>query len=62
MGGERASGSLSRRRGTDGEGGLESEEREFQKLISVVAGGASEFVSRNQLIKYELFKMKNGEM
>ena len=40
----------------------ESGERECQNLISVVAVGASESVSRNQLIKCELLKMKNGEM
>ncbi len=43
-------------------GGPESEERESQKLISVVAVGASGFVSRSQLIKCELPTMKNGEM
>jgi len=34
----------------------ESGERECQNLISVVAVGASESVSRNQLIKCELLK------
>jgi len=43
-------------------GGPESDERERQKLISVVAVGASESVSRNQLIKCDLLKLKNGEM
>jgi len=43
-------------------GGPETDERESQKLISVVAVGVSESVSRNQLIKSELLKMKNGEM
>jgi len=39
-----------------------SDERECQKLIPVVAVGASEFVSHNQLIKCDLPTMKNGEM
>jgi hypothetical protein len=34
-------------------GGRESEERACQMLISIVAVGASEFVSRNQLIKFD---------
>jgi len=38
------------------EGGPGSEERECQKLISAVAVGAAESVSRNQLIKCELLK------
>ncbi|HAS82131.1 MAG TPA: hypothetical protein DCS43_05510 [Verrucomicrobia bacterium] len=44
------------------DGGPESEEREYQKLISIVTVGESESVSRNQLMKCELIKMKNGEM
>jgi hypothetical protein len=44
------------------EGGPESGERECQKLVSVVAVGESESVSRNQLIKCELLELKNGEM
>jgi hypothetical protein len=44
------------------EGGPETEERESQKLISIVAVGAPESVSRNQLIKSDLPTMKNGEM
>jgi len=47
---------------TMAKGGPESDERERQKLISVVAVGASESVSRNQLIKCDLLKLKNGEM
>lgn len=43
-------------------GGPGSEERECQKLISIVAVGAPDFISRNQLIKCDLLKMKNGEM
>jgi len=43
-------------------GGPETAERESQKLISVVAAGASESASCNQLIKCKLLKMKNGEM
>jgi len=51
---ERAWGSLSRRRGTDGEEPPVSEERKCQKLGSILAVGASEFVSRNQLLYCEL--------
>ena len=40
----------------------ESEERESQKLMSIVAVGASETISRNQLLKSDLLEMKNGEM